>query len=225
MGGFGEWLVACWSGPLVRRELGVLAAAVWVAVWLTSVLLLKGLQPAHEEGGVLELTQASVLGVAVLLGAVGTVRLPPGSGRAWGFMLTLFALAAYAREADAHIVLNPRYLDEWGMRYRIDWWFDGQVSPAVKLGWLVVMLVPGVAGVWLVRASGVHPLEALRRRSPLAMAVLGCLALYALGYALDDLLGRGRFVPTWMSMAVEEASELGAACLVLTVCGVGLRAE
>lgn len=102
------------------------------------------MQPVHEEGGVLELTQAAILGTAVPWAAVAALRLPPGRYRAWGGVLMFVALGAYAREADFHTVLNPQYLGEWGLRYRADWWLNGQVSLWLKLGWVVALATPVV---------------------------------------------------------------------------------
>lgn len=130
----------------------------------------------------------------------------------------LAALVAYAREADFHTVLNPRYLGEWGMRYRADWWLNGQVPLWLKLGWGVALATPVVALGLLVRASRVQPIEAVRHPTPFVWLALACVGLYAVGYALDDLLGRGLFVPSWVTMFVEEGSELLAAGVVLLIC-------
>lgn len=206
------------GAPLQRGDVLILSGMVWVGVWLTALAMVGGMQPAHEEGGVLELTQAAILGSAVVLAAVAALRLPPGRYRAWGGMLMLVALVAYAREADFHTVLNPRYLGEWGIRYRADWWLNGQVSLGLKLGWAVTLATPVAVLGLLLRASRAQPVEALRQRKPFAWLALSCVGLYAVGYAMDDLLGRGQFAPTWLTMFVEEGSELVAAVVVLLMC-------
>lgn len=203
----------------------MLAAAAWVATWLTSISMLGGLAPPREEGGVLELTQAAVLGTAVLLSAVAAVRLPAGPARAWSALLCLLALLAYAREADFHIVLNPRYLGAWGLRYRLDWWLSGEVALSVKLAWAVALATPVALFGWLYYASGVHPLRALWERRPVAKAMLACVGLYVVGYALDDVLGRGQFLPTWVTMPAEELAELGAALVLLVLCSPGTEGK
>lgn len=206
------------GAPFRRSDLVVVSGLVWVGVWLTALAMAGGLQPAHEEGGVMELTQAAILGTAVVLAVLGTLRLPRRVYRAWGGVLALVALGAYAREADFHMVLNPRYLGEWGIRYRADWWLNGRVSLLLKVVWVVALATPVVVLGLLVRASQVQPIEAVRHPTPFVRLAVACVGLYAVGYAMDDLLGRGQFVPTWVTMFVEEGSELLAAGVLLLMC-------
>lgn len=51
--------------------------------------------------------------------------------------LIITAVAA-AREMDAHVLLNPETIGEFGVRYRIDWWLDGDVSFLRKLTWAAI---------------------------------------------------------------------------------------
>lgn len=148
----------------------------------------------------------------------------------WLFMLSA---AAALREMDLHEHLNPRDghqklgqdapLNPYGVSFKVSWWLDGEVSPFLKLAWgvpLLLLVALFIVPPLLVRAPVVG---LLRRGDAPTYLFLAAIGFLGLGYAADDLFGRGRFFPEPFTMAIEESSEtIGAvaflASLVLTLC-------
>lgn len=169
---------------------------------------------ATEEGGWLENAQSGLLAAGVMAGVVSAMRAGATARRWWGLFLAILTLLAFAREADLMIVLNPRYLGTWGVRYRLDWWLDGGVPAGLKLGWLVVF----AAATMLVVYPAVRAWAFVRQKSPArnrVLTLLGAAAgFYFLGYAADDLVGREMLASKGLMMSVEEGMEMVGASLL-----------
>ena len=61
---------------------------------MTSLVVVGSRHEAHEEGGALELTQASLLGTAVVVAVVATLRMKTRPAKAWSGLLAMLALLA-----------------------------------------------------------------------------------------------------------------------------------
>lgn len=173
-----------------------------------------------EEGGWLENVQSGLLAAGVMAGLLGAMRAGATARRWWGVFLAVMTLLAFAREADLMIVLNPRYLGEWGVRYRLDWWTSGRVPIGLKLGWLVVFAVAATVVIY----PAVKARTFVGRRSAARDRVLkllgGATGFYFLGYAADDLVGRGMLISPGVMMYFEEGAEaIGAALLACAGAG------
>ncbi|MCC5785396.1 MAG: hypothetical protein JJU33_01695 [Phycisphaerales bacterium] len=139
-----------------------------------------------------------------------------------GWLALVSALAAF-RETDGHILLNPEVLGSWGVRYRIDWWLslDAPVLPRVLWAALAVVMAVGLV-IPLVKASPKAFLLIKGRDRAWWLFAIAAAALFV-GYACDDLVGRGQFVAPIYSQSVEEISELIGALLFLVAIGLTVR--
>ncbi|MEM9065802.1 MAG: hypothetical protein AAGB51_09970 [Planctomycetota bacterium] len=167
-----------------------------------------------REYGPVELAQAGAwwVSAAVALFSAGLGR-HGLRGRALLGWLGVLSVLAFAREFDMHESLNPEVLGDWGVRYRADWWLDAATPVAVKLLWAsaALFLVVGVFMPLLIARP--HPLRQLLVGHP-ATVVLGlAVAAMAMGYVMDDLLGRDQFIPWTMTEGIEESFELIGAVL------------
>ena len=163
----------------------------------------------HEDG-LFEYTQLGLWGVCALLGVAMVVRLRVLLDRWFGAWLALVSVLIVAREADAHVYLNPETLGGLGVRYRIDWWLSGETSVGLRAVWAVVFVVLGAA--LFVPAWWVSPRHKtlLLGRDRAWWCFFASGFLIGLGWVMDDLLGRGQFVPPVYTQAMEESFELVA---------------
>ncbi len=181
------------------------------------------MQNLIAENGPVETAQMSLWVCSSLLAlGVFLYRKRPRERLYAGWLGLVSALAAF-READGHILLNPEVLGSWGVRYRIDWWLslDAPVLPRVM--WAVVGIVIAVGLVApLVKASPRAFLLIKGRDRAWWLFAIAAAALFV-GYACDDLVGRGQFVAPIYSQSAEELSELVGALLFLLAIGLTVR--
>jgi hypothetical protein len=137
-----------------------------------------------------------------------------------GFLALLIA----ARELDLHEKLNSDVVGRLGVSYRIDWWLDETVPLWLRAGWgffgiaAVVLLV---APPLLVRPPTFRMLRAGEITTWLFVSAFGMLFI---GYAFDDLLGRGTIIESiHTTQTIEELAELVGAAAYLGSCVTGLR--
>ena len=166
----------------------------------------------HQEQGVIERLSLLFWALSGLVAAWGAARATHRAVRLLAIWLGSLAVLAALREMDAHILVNPRYLGDLGVRFRLDWWTDGNVRVWLKLGWTALFL-----GVALLT---VYPPLKLRRSlwlqtrqgSPAIGLLVAAVGFLAMGFVIDDLLRPVRFINLDIKQLVEETSEtIGAA--------------
>lgn len=172
-----------------------------------------------EESGPLEWVQLAVWIASTGVALVATVLAPSRRDRIDAIWLLILSALAVARELDVQNLLNPEHgAGDLGVSFRIEWWLDSGVSPGLKAAWLSAGLVLAaliLAPPLLVRAPVVR---LLRAGDAPAWLFLGAIGLLGCGYALDDLVGRGAFVPeSWTRLAEEVAETMGALCFLASL--------
>ena len=140
--------------------------------------------------------------------------------RSAALWLGLAAVVAAARELDLQKAMNPKYLGSWGVRFRVDWWLGNEASVGLRLLWIAVFVVVGVAvyrllmyTVGSLRDRDGYAAEnwiAVVRRSLGLKLLLLAFALLLAGWGCDDIL-RGRLHEIWGAMVEESLELLGAA--------------
>ncbi|TVQ61111.1 MAG: hypothetical protein EA378_09685 [Phycisphaerales bacterium] len=170
------------------------------------------------ESGPVESMQLAAWILSACVALVVLIRRRRPRERLFAGWLGLVSLLAAFREVDGHILLNPETLGAWGVRYRIDWWLSLDAPVLPRLLWaaggaviLFGLVVPAikVAPRWCVLTRG------LDRAWWLFGASVGALFV---GYACDDLIGRGLLVDPVYTKIIEESFELiGAAVFLLGV--------
>ncbi|HBS28000.1 MAG TPA: hypothetical protein DEB06_00785 [Phycisphaerales bacterium] len=208
-GGTVEAFLASWGSLVGAVHAPSHAAGPW---W-------RDPERVFAERGPVESAQVACWALSVLFAAWLVWKRPrriDRLGAVW--VLTLSALAL-ARELDLHEQLNPgAHGGNLGVSFRLDWWSDPAVPMALKLGW-------ALGGVALAGLLTVPPLLArvpvfslLRARDPASWLFVVALGFLGLGYAADDLFGRGQFVSPIVTIGIEEGSELvGAACFLASI--------
>jgi hypothetical protein len=124
--------------------------------------------------------------------------------------LCLICGLAAARELDAQILLNPIHFGQYGVHFRIDWFFSNkfEVSILLKLMWgaiFIVVLAFLFAPLFIWR----KPIIRLIRNGDTAagLFLLGITAL-AIGFINDDILRGTHFMSVNLRRAIEETSEM-----------------
>lgn len=191
---------------------GVVAVAMLIGTRFVKFNQIAG------EFGLLECTQ---LGFWCLSAIVALAAAPSRKSKRdrWNCLwLGVIALLIAWRETDAHEKLNAEALGVWALHFRADWLTDASVPIHVKLAWgLVFAIVAALLVVPLIKAKP-DGLKQLRRLDPGAIMFVLALGGIGFGYAADDLLGRGQFVPVATSKIFEESGELmGAVAFFLCV--------
>lgn len=203
------------ASVIERRTLRQPRRWVW-AIWAVLPILagamisvIGGDQTVVAEGGHIESMQVGLLVVTAVVAFLFAQRIKNRQSSSMTCLLGVFALLAMARELDLHVWLNPEKLGDWGVRYRIDWWLDGQVPIKIKLVWLAVFAtVGGVLGWLMVRLRG-----PVSWRSTRARLLIFTVFFYFVGFTCDDLL-RHR-VDLRVAQWIEEIAELFAAAALL----------
>jgi hypothetical protein len=197
----------------------------WVALLLASVGVgtLAVVEVAEAPGvllgedGFFEVGSVVVYAVLSLMCVGCALRVERREGRLAAAWLAWMALLACLRELDAHVVLNPAYLGEWGVRYRMDWWLRDSTPLGLKLSWLAVFV--GVAAftfypIWRLRREF---LAVLRTRPVSTVCIPTGILLLGLGVFIDDPLRNVTVVSKQTKSLLEESAEFCGAALL----GVG----
>ncbi len=187
------------SRPLVRV---FIITVVFSAV---SGLIAGAGFPIYVEAGPFEQFQAILWGLIAAVAMFLAIRQTRGPDLAAMILFSVLAVAACAREFDAHVHLNPEALGPLGVRFRSRWWLDPEVSLMLKLGWLLIaatamalILVP----LWFSRGPLIR---AVVRREPMAWCFGAVGLLFVFSVVCDDLL-RYR-VPLSVTQPTEELAE------------------
>lgn len=160
--------------------------------------------------------------LAAALGIVGVLRWHRPRERLFGAGLVLVCIAAGLRELDAHLWIGPRLIGDWGMHFRIDWWLSASAPVLPRLLWLGGGIAAATVLVWAGLKVWPRVLLLVWSRDRAWMLFVLAVVLLFCGYAMDDLVGRGQFVPKVYTKAVEESAELLGA--ILFASAVGLHA-
>lgn len=190
--------------------------------------ILVALHPNTEwvagESGPIEAFHVGVWVVSMLIAAAAFAFHRDRVSRLMDFWIFMLAAAAFGRELDLHILLNPGgILGAYGVRYRIDWWLSGETPVTLRLAWGCVILA-GLAVLALPPLLTRAPtLRLLRAGDGASWTFLASLAFLFLGYASDDLLGRGQFLPSPVTMSIEETAESAGAILFALSAWISLR--
>lgn len=197
-------------GPTARRVM--LGNAVGAAIALTAGFLgaanTSGRDPVFFEAGPVEGLQLLLWIVALWAGGYALAR-APSRRDAWNAAwLMVLAALAFLRECDLHEAIDADHWPGYGVSFMLNWWTDGSVSVVRKAVWALVFA--GVGFGLAIPPLIVHApaIKLFKRGDPGVWLIVVAFAWLALGYAADDLLGRGQFVREETSRAVEEAAEL-----------------
>lgn len=155
------------------------------------------------------------IGIGITAGiACGVQKLRRGVLLGW--WLGVAAGLAAMRELDLHVLLNPTNIHYFGLepeqavRFRLDWWTNGSVSPVLKACWAGIFLVVGSLLVLPFAMAGYPWPRRLLRFGGFAWLISSGIGLLGLSYIQDDLL---RGIAT--NALVEEGLEAAGECLLL----------
>jgi hypothetical protein len=174
----------------------------WVALTLGIIVLIvvgaaqfvPSLRTLSREGGVIEMLSMGFWAVAIIFSLATIYRRRERNDRLLAMCLGTAALLAGLRELDLHHALGPDVLGDYGMRFRIAWWLDGDVNFALKVGWLIVFALLGTLlayPLWKVRP----PVLTLARRGNAMMGILILCSFAAWGDSLMTSCGGQHLFP------------------------------
>ena len=162
----------------------------------------------HAEDGIIEWLSFGCWIPSALICILALVRHDSRDDRLMFRFFFLICVLAAARELDAQVLLNPRYLGRFGVHYKTRWFLSSEVSIYLRLFWFTLFLVLG--------RIIFSPLIVLRKpllrliRSGDAAAGLFLLSAIALatGFVFDDTLRKTTLLDRDIRQAVEEIAEL-----------------
>ena len=189
----------------VMRALLVTASAVVPVGGIA--LFMRGTDLLYREDGILEDISVVLWGLSVALSIVISCSRIQARDRAQSGWLGLLALLAMLRELDMQIYLNPQKLGHWGVRYRIDWWLNGDIDISPKLLWAAVFLILATALSWVPLRNWRRWVSCLKELHPAIVLIMGAVILLGVGAAIDDLLRKAKFIPLPLRQLCEETSE------------------
>lgn len=175
------------------------------------VLFLYNLFPAvplKAENGPLEIVSWLCWLGAALVAVSTAVRTRSQPDRLVAIWIACVAVLAFLRELDAHILLNPERLGRFGVRYRADWWLNGDVSLWLKLGWATLAVALVIPLIYIPLKVRLPWLRMAWRGGAMAGLFFLGLTLLANGFVMDDLLRGVTIVTKDVRPLLEETSEL-----------------
>ena len=203
----------------------------WVALTLGVIVVIvagaaqfvPSLSTLSREGGVIEMLSVGFWAVAIIFSLATIYRWRERNDRLLAICLGTVALLAGLRELDLHHALGPDVFGAYGMRFRIRWWLDGDVSFVLKVGWLIIFAILGMMlgyPPWKVRP----PLLTAARRGN-AMVGWFILAVFfcGLGGFIDDQLRGTTFISGDLRGLTEETSEMVGALAYAVSAGLRWR--
>jgi hypothetical protein len=194
---------------------GVVLACVLILVWIAYVLSSSPTR-LYAEDCIIEWLSFGCWIAAMLICFLALLRHDSRDDRLvfWWFFL-ICALAA-ARELDAQVLLNPKYLGQFGVHYRPNWFLLPEVHILIRLFWFSLFLMLGgiiISPLIVLRKS---ILRLIRRGDVAAGLFLLSVIGLATGFVFDDTLRRTTFLDRDLRQAIEEIAELlGAAYFLL----------
>lgn len=210
MGSASPWLM--WSA------IGVVAIPL-VALVLSTI---DTSATSFEEGGPVEIAGGLFWAFSSGAAIFGIWRAPSGRDRLNAVWLAVLSVVACLRECDMHVILNPKNAGWWGVSYKISWWLSSDAPVLPRVMWGLVAVILGILAV--IPPLIVRPPTVLlvRSRDPATLTFIGSCVLLAVGYLMDDQVGRDQFIPSQESVPIEEIAEvcgefLWAVSLFLTV--------
>jgi hypothetical protein len=189
------------------------AAAVGFVVAMVGVAaaMLETVEPLSGEGRWLESISCALWLLALIVSGLTFFRWKDRADRLTAVWMGIVALLAGLRELDAHIYLNPQYLGDLGVRYRMDWWLSGNVSILLKLGWFCVFFAFAFPLAYIPLKLRLPLFRMARLGDPMVGLFILGIGLLGMGFVMDDTLRHTKLLSHGGKQVIEETSEtLGA---------------
>jgi len=202
-----------WMRQTISQRFGYLAPTAMAAIVILAVVGLEyalSRSPAnlHAENGPIEQMTLAAWLASTLTAAFAFKRHRGRHDRPAIAWLGTLSLLAALREADAHVLLNPAYLGQFGVRYRLDWFLSPNVSLPLRAAWLVLFATVALLLIMPVVLTRL-PLGCLLCEGDAAAGLfLISILCLAVGYASDDLLRGTHLLPREILKAIEEVGEM-----------------
>jgi hypothetical protein len=219
-------LITRWLRGPFEQPFGYLRIAGVVlvsAVIPLSVAYMLSADPTrlHAENGPIEWLGFGFWAAGIVMCFLALSRHPGRSDRQMFLWFLLICALAGARELDAQILLNPRYLGQCGVHYKTRWFLSPEVDIRLKLFWASVFFIFG--GI-IISPLIVHRKLLLRliRHGDVSsgLFLLSAICL-ATGFVFDDTLRKTTFLDRDVRQAIEEIAELlGAAYFLIGLCSL-----
>lgn len=205
-----HWLQDACDRPFGYIRIASILFALAVTPSCGAYMMGSAPEGLYAEGGVVETLSLMLWMVTLLLCLRALFRWHDRLDHLIFKWFCLICGLAAARELDAQVLLNPMYLGQYGVRYRIDWFFSNkfEVSIFLKLIWgaiFIVALAFLLAPLVILRKT----IMGLIRKGDTAagLFLLGIIAL-AIGFICDDSLRGTHFMSLNLRKAIEETSEM-----------------
>lgn len=193
--GAGRW---AWLRPTLLAAVGVITS---IGLWY---VLTSQMAPISDEDHVVEMMQAGLWGFSAVAALPTIAQQPAWADRGFAAWMAVLGLLALLRELDLHVVLNLLF----PVRFKTQWLFDLTVPWWHRMTWVglgVGLAFALVSPLWRRRVD----LKGLLRGGDAGMGLMAmAFACLGLGYALDDVLGRGLVLSRRHSRIIEETWEL-----------------
>ncbi len=199
------------SRPFIYLALsGIIGLILIIAITLAATIIQKP-DMLYKEFGPLENLSVALWLLSAFAAAAAYRRWPSRTDRLVSFWIALTACLAALREVDAHFLLNPVVIGQFGIRFRIDWLLDPHVHILHKLTCIVVALIilgAILAPPFLMRTRFWRLLRTGDASIGMLVVATVCLGM---GFVMDDLLRYTPLMTKSTRMLIEESSEcLGA---------------
>lgn len=214
-------LLMCW----VRQPFGYFKIATTILAFvliLLSIAHIMSPKPSriYAEGGPIEWLSFGFWIAAMLICCLALSRQCKQIDRQIFWWICLICFLAAARELDAQVLLNPKYLGQFGVHYKTRWFLSPEVNIFLKLFWFSLFLMLGGNIIFPLIAQRKLIIQQIRNGDVAAgFFLLGVIGL-TIGFIFDDILRKTTFLDRDLRQSMEETAEmLGAAFFLI---GTGL---
>jgi|GEM_PF-1755418 hypothetical protein len=196
------------------KWLAIIVAGTALIVAALFLILPKG-DLLYRENGILEDASIVFWICSCIVSFAAAIRFPARSSRLISIWTGWISALAAMRELDLHIWLNPKKLGAYGVRYRIDWWLDGNVSFWLKLGWATLFVLAFYLTFNAPLKLRASLFKLLRRGDAFLGAFAAAIVFLMFGFVIDDILRPVQVIPLGTKQLFEETSEMIGAILFL----------
>jgi hypothetical protein len=209
-----------WVHNTLEQPFGYLrVAGLVIASVLISLCIAYMISPnptrLHAEDGVIEWLSFVCWIVSILICFKALSRSNNRIDSLLFCWVCLICVLAAARELDAQVLLNPKYLGEFGVRYKTKWFLSSEVSILLRLFWLSTFLTIGGIIIWPMVVMRKAILRMMRNGDAAAGFFLLSFIGSATGFVFDDILRNTTLFEIDLRQAIEETVELFGALFFL----------
>jgi hypothetical protein len=202
---------------------GIVLVFVLIPLCITHMISFKPSR-LYAEGGPIEWLSFGFWMASILICFLALSRQYNRIDRLVFWWICLICFLAAARELDAQVLLNPKYLGQFGVHYKTRWFLSSEVNIFLKLFWFSLFLMLGGIIIFPLIIQRKLIIRLIRNGDVAVGFFLLALIGLVTGFVFDDILRKTNFIDRDLRQSIEETAEmLGAAFFLIGTCSLSCK--